>query len=148
MKKFLLATAVLFVVLSCTKDQFKIDEKIIEDYLAEKGLEATQHKSGIWHNISDPGEGVRPDLTSYIKVRYKGYTTDNVVFDQTEEGDTLTFKLSQFIVGWQIAVPMLKQGGKGVFYFPSELGYGEAVVGSIPANSVLIFEIELIDSWH
>lgn len=143
-----LAILIIFVLPGCTKDYTKINDKEIRKYLEENDLEADMHESGIYYNIPVEGNGVRPDVLSTVRVIYKGYMTNGAVFDQTPEGDTSEFFLDDMIHGWKIVVPMLKGGGKGTFYIPSEYGYGEYDVGFIPANSVLIFDIELIDSWH
>lgn len=136
---------VFFVLLiACEKDQAKIDDKIIRDYLEEHDLEATAHSSGLYYHIIELGTGGRPDLYSTIEVKYKGYLTDGTVFDQTEEGETMTAILYNMIEGWQIGIPMMKRGGKGIFYIPSEMGYGDYEMNDVPANSVLIFEIELV----
>jgi FKBP-type peptidyl-prolyl cis-trans isomerase FkpA len=52
--------------------------------------------------------------------------------------------LGQLIVGWQKGLPLISSGGKITLYIPPSLGYGSAAAGSIPANSILIFDIELI----
>ncbi|MFN9955636.1 MAG: FKBP-type peptidyl-prolyl cis-trans isomerase, partial [bacterium] len=70
---------------------------------------------------------------------------DGTIFDQTTGNQTATFPLANLIPGWQEGIPLLQKGGKGTFLLPSALGYGPNPVGPIPANSVLIFEIELID---
>ncbi len=80
-----------------------------------------------------------------MKVKYKGYLTDGTVFDQTTGSLSATFSLSGLIEGWQEGIPLLKKGGKGTFFLPSALGYGPSGAGSIPPNTVLIFEIELLD---
>ena len=67
------------------------------------------------------------------------------MFDETEAGERLEIELTRLIPGWQIAIPLLSKGGAGTFYIPSRLGYGPAGSGSIPPNTVLVFEIELID---
>ena len=74
-----------------------------------------------------------------------GSQLDGVVFDQTTGSATAKFRLGDLIQGWQIAIPLLQKGGKGTFFCPSDLGYGPQAVGNIPSNSVLIFEIELVD---
>jgi FKBP-type peptidyl-prolyl cis-trans isomerase FkpA len=48
------------------------------------------------------------------------------------------------IAGWQIGIPLLKTGGSGIFLLPSASGYGTSGYGSIPPNTVLIFEIDLV----
>ena len=91
--------------------------------------------------ITEPGSGGSPNLQSNVKVKYKGYLLDGNVFDERTE----TFLLANLIQGWQEGIPLLQKGGKGTFFLPSALGYGPNDVGPIPANSVLIFEIELLD---
>ena len=80
-----------------------------------------------------------------MQVRYKGYLLDGAVFDETTGNNTVVFFLSQVIRGWQVAVPLLQKGGKGMFIIPSGLGYGRAPQPRIPGNSILIFEIELVN---
>ena len=70
---------------------------------------------------------------------------DGVVFDQTEGNDVLETELTSLITGWRVAIPLLSKGGAGTFILPSSLGYGPAGRASIPPNSILIFEIELLD---
>lgn len=119
-------------------------DQSIQYYLSENGLEATQGDFGMYYNISVEGSGASPSLSSSIEVKYKGSLLNGLVFDQTNGNDTLGIPLTNVIGGWQLALPLMKPGGKGTFYFPSVLGYGISSAGSIPANSVLIFEIELI----
>jgi FKBP-type peptidyl-prolyl cis-trans isomerase len=145
-----LSIVLLFVALltACEKDQTKVDEKIILDYLEEHGLTAEKHASGLYYQTVREGNGIRPDQMSTIQVQYTGYLTDGVVFDEARGEDTLEIQLYNLIQGWQIGLPLMKNGGNTIFYFPSEMGYGENATGVIPENSVLIFDIELLDSWH
>lgn len=148
MNKFLLALLLLVGIFtsSCKlEDQTEADRMKIEQYLADNNLTATRHESGIYYNISTPGTGANPNLSSVVTVKYKGYLTNNNVFDQSTAG--IQFALANLIPGWQIGIPLLKKGGKGTFYIPSELGYGSSGQGSIPANSVLIFDIELVNFY-
>ena len=78
-------------------------------------------------------------------MRYKGYLLDGTVFDETPGSDARTFFLYQVIRGWQIAIPLLQKNGKGTFFIPSGLAYGPFERPGIPANSVLIFETELVN---
>lgn len=148
MNKFILALLLLVGIFtsSCKlEDQTEADRMKIEQYLADNNLTATRHESGIYYNISTPGTGANPNLSSVVTVKYKGYLTNNNVFDQSTAG--IQFALANLIPGWQIGIPLLKKGGKGTFYIPSELGYGSSGQGSIPANSVLIFDIELVNFY-
>ena len=125
-------------------DQLNKDIKKIEDYLTENNLVAQTTASGLHYIIEEPGTGGYPNLNSTVTVKYKGYLLNGNVFD--ESGDTpVTFPLANLILGWQEGIPLLQRGGKGKFFIPSALGYGRSGSGSIPGNSPLIFEIELVD---
>ncbi|MBN2173349.1 MAG: FKBP-type peptidyl-prolyl cis-trans isomerase [Bacteroidales bacterium] len=136
---------------SCKKSeeqtQAEKDDQIINDYLNQNGLSATRHESGLYYIISNEGSGDHPDLNSTITVSYKGYLTDGTVFDETTGNSSASFPLNGLIQGWKIGIPLLKNGGSGLFFIPSALGYGSQAIGEIPANSVLIFEISLIDFY-
>lgn len=129
-------------MLSCKEES---DMEKIEDYLAKNNLVAQSTASGLYYIITQEGTGDHPTLQSTVKVRYKGYRLNGDVFDQTSGTSTATFPLTQLILGWQEGIPLLKKGGKGTFFCPSDLAYGSQQVGDIPPNSVLIFEIELVD---
>ncbi|MCB9080734.1 MAG: FKBP-type peptidyl-prolyl cis-trans isomerase [Lewinellaceae bacterium] len=131
---------------SCGKeeDQFATDQEKIEKYLLENNLTAQVDPSGMHYIITTPGTGDNPSPNARVEVRYKGYLLDGTVFDQTGPGKTANFSLTGLIPGWRIAIPLLKKGGKGTFFLPSELGYGRTGSGIIPPNSVIVFDIELI----
>ena len=148
------ATAAILVVTfiiifsACSKDeepQAEIDDKVILQYLSDNNIDAVKHESGLYYDITKEGSGSHPDINSNVTVSYKGYLISGNVFDQTPAGSTTSFPLTAVIKGWQIGVPLLKQGGEGLFFIPSELGYGSSGTTDIPANSVLIFEIGLAD---
>ena len=84
-----------------------------------------------------------PTPSNIITVKYKGYLLDGTVFDQNTTG--VDFRLGSLIRGWQIGFQKFKKGGKGKLLIPSALGYGSAAQGNIPKNSVLIFDVELVD---
>lgn len=112
-------------------------------YLAEKGLTADSTASGIYYIISEPGEGEHPTVNSTVTVNYKGYYLYGDTFDQSTT--PATFELNSVILGWQEAIPLLKPGGKATFLIPSGRGYGSVGTQGIPGNSVLIFDVELIE---
>ena len=84
-----------------------------------------------------------------VTIRYKGWLTNGKEFDTTEKDDKnpATFPLNRLIKGWQEGVPGMKPGGVRRLKIPASLGYGaNAKEDDIPANSTLVFEIELIES--
>lgn len=112
-------------------------------YIAEKGLTVDSTTSGIYYVIEEPGEGDHPTVSSTVTVNYKGYFLYGDIFDQSNT--PATFELNNVILGWQEAIPLLKAGGSATFLIPSGRGYGSAGTQGIPGNSVLIFEVELIE---
>ena len=147
MKYFSLITIFLIAFAGCElpKTQAQIDDDIINNYLNDNNLEAEYHESGLYYHIFEEGTGGHPDISSTVEVKYKGYLTNNQVFDQTTGDETIVFPLGDLIKGWQIGIPLLQKNGNCILYLPSALGYGSRTVGGIPANSVLIFEIELVN---
>jgi FKBP-type peptidyl-prolyl cis-trans isomerase len=97
----------------------------------------------LYYIISVPGGSVHPGIGSSVSAKYKGYLADGTVFDQTA-ANPVTFSLAQVIKGWQEGLQLIGAGGKIKLLIPSAMGYGDRVVGSIPRNSVLIFDVELV----
>lgn len=148
MKYFSCAILLLTLFLSCNKsnnNQGEIDDQLIKNYLITKGLNATKDISGIYYIMNLAGTGSSAISSSTIEVKYKGSLLNGTVFDQTASDKTFISPLSKLIPGWQIGIPLMKKGGKATFFIPSLLGYGSTNLGIIPSNSVLIFEIELVD---
>lgn len=143
----LLSLLSVIALVACKKkkisNQATEDEKIITDYISNHGLSATATGSGLYYVISSQGTGAQPNSGSTVTVKYKGYLKDQTVFDQNTAGGT--FSLNGVIKGWQEGIPYFKKGGKGILLIPSALGYGDKANGKIPANSVLIFDIELVN---
>nr|MBA3682346.1 FKBP-type peptidyl-prolyl cis-trans isomerase [Bacteroidota bacterium] len=86
----------------------------------------------------------QPKSSSNVTVNYKGSLRDGTVFDQSGAAG-ISIGLNSVIEGWKEGIPLFKKGGKGVLLIPSALGYGDKATGKIPANSVLIFDIELLN---
>lgn len=149
MKKILSILLLLTVIVSCDKDdtseRIEIDDQLINDYLNENNISATQDDSGLYYVITKEGSGGHPGMGHTVLVDYKGYLMNGDVFDQSS--NAIELQLSQLIVGFQIGVSLLKPGGSGTFYIPSQLGYGDKQVGDIPPNSILIFDVELVEYY-
>ncbi|MDG6881492.1 Probable FKBP-type peptidyl-prolyl cis-trans isomerase [Phocoenobacter uteri] len=119
-------------------------KKFREEFAKKDGVKTT--KSGLMYKIEKAGEGESPKVEDTVKVHYEGTLTDGTVFDSSyKRGEPIEFQLSQLIPAWKEAIPMLKKGGKMELVTPPELAYGDRPAGQIPANSTLIFKIELLD---
>jgi FKBP-type peptidyl-prolyl cis-trans isomerase len=119
-------------------------KKFLESNKSKAGVITTP--SGLQYEIISEGKGANPKAESTVTVNYKGTLIDGTVFDSSyDRGQPATFPLNQVIRGWTEGIPLMKVGSKYKFYIPSELGYGPGAQGNIKPNSVLIFEVELLD---
>lgn len=99
--------------------------------------------SGLQYQMIEPGKGDRPTATDVVLVNYKGALRDGTVFDQNERAP---LPVDQVVPGFSEAMKLMPRGAKYRFWIPPALGYGAAAQGdTIPANSVLVFEVEMID---
>lgn len=128
------------------------EQETLDAYISRMGLTGSvqSHPAGFYYKIVSPGSGQAPAANSRITIYYKGTLPNGNVFDQTgtpanyQSGNPVTFSLNQLIPGWQVGLPLIKPGGTIILYLPPNLGYGAQGAGSIPPNSVLIFEITLV----
>lgn len=120
--------------------------ELIKAYVKKNKIKGEFTKSGLFVSAAKKKKkGAYPTLSSTVKANYKGYLLTGEVFDDSK-GTAIEFPLSMVIKGWQEGIPYLAKGGKGVLVIPSELAYGESSPSpAIPANSVLVFEVELVD---
>ena len=108
-----------------------------------EGVKTTE--SGLQYEVLSQGDGAMPADTSKVTVHYEGTLVDGTIFDSSyERGEPISFPLSGVIPGWTEGVQLMPVGSTYKFYIPSNLGYGPRGQGPIPANSVLIFKIELL----
>jgi FKBP-type peptidyl-prolyl cis-trans isomerase FklB len=102
--------------------------------------------SGMQYKIITAGTGATPTATSKVKVNYEGKFLDGKVFDSSiQRGQPAEFAANQVIKGWTEALTMMKVGAKWMLYIPADLAYGKAARGPIPPNSLLVFEVELLE---
>lgn len=116
----------------------------VQGYCSSNHPSAIQHSSGLFYEITSPGTGtVTPGVCSTVTVKYSGYLTNGTKFDENLTG--VSFSLGALILGWQKGIPLIKKGGSINLYIPPSLGYGSNANGTIPANSILVFNIQLVD---
>lgn len=119
-------------------------EKFRTDFVKKDGVKTT--KSGLLYHVTAEGKGETIKPTDTVKVHYTGKLPDGTVFDSSvERGQPVEFKLNQVIAGWTEGLQLVKKGGKIELVIPPELGYGEQGAGSIPPNSMLYFDVEVLD---
>lgn len=103
--------------------------------------------SGLQYEVLQKGTGTtHPTLSSVVKVHYHGTLLNGTVFDSSvARGEPIEFPLNGVIKGWQEGVQLMVVGDKFKFTIPADLAYGSASPSPlIPANSALVFEVELL----
>jgi len=104
--------------------------------------------SGLQYKVttSGPKTGKSPKLGDIVKVHYEGKLLDGTVFDSSfERGKAAIMPSDGLIPGWMEALPLMHVGDEWTLWIPAGLAYGERAAGPIPANSVLVFRLRLID---
>ncbi|NLN93692.1 MAG: FKBP-type peptidyl-prolyl cis-trans isomerase [Candidatus Hydrogenedens sp.] len=119
-----------------------------EEYLseAEKQEGVRKTDSGLLYTVEREGDGDKPSADSRVRVHYAGTLIDGTEFDSSyKRGEPATFGVGQVIPGWTEALQMMKVGAKYNLIIPPDLAYGPQGNQRIPGNSVLLFEVELLE---
>lgn len=102
--------------------------------------------TGLQYRVINEAQGEKPVQTDRVKVHYVGRLIDGSQFDSSiERGEPTEFGLNQVIKGWTEGLQLMSVGSKYEFFIHPNIAYGSRPRPKIPANSVLIFEIELLD---
>ena len=122
----------------------KAGKKFLEDNAKRDGVKTTA--SGLQYEIVTKAEGAQPKATDVVSVHYEGRLTDGKVFDSSiQRGSPIDLPVSGVIPGWVEALQLMHVGEKAKLYIPSDLAYGaQSPSPAIPANSVLVFDLELL----
>ncbi|MDX1812293.1 MAG: FKBP-type peptidyl-prolyl cis-trans isomerase [Gammaproteobacteria bacterium] len=119
-----------------------------EKFLAENKKKAgiKELPSGVQYQVIKSGSGKKPKDGDTVVAHYEGKLIDGTIFDSSyKRGQPLTISINQVVKGWQDALKAMPVGAKWQVFIPPHLGYGARGTGNIPPNSVLIFDIELLE---
>ncbi|WP_375579900.1 FKBP-type peptidyl-prolyl cis-trans isomerase [Marivirga tractuosa] len=145
----------------CPEEQLAEDISVIEAYLEENNLTAERDPSyDLFYIIEEEGSGEKPSNGDRVEVNYVGKFLDGEVFDTSIESvakdagvyseartyEPFSFILGQrqVILGWDVGIKLLNEGGKATLILPSYMAYGPRGNTSIEPNTVLLFEVELV----
>lgn len=119
-------------------------QKYLEENGKKDGVVTTE--SGLQYEVLTAAEGDKPAATDTVKVHYHGTFIDGSTFDSSvDRGEPMTFPLNGVISGWTEGVQLMSVGSKYKFTIPANLAYGPNGSSRIPGNSVLVFEVELLE---
>lgn len=153
-KVFLLGGLFLLVLAACSKKddtpafdviaQYDTDSAKIVDYLAANNITDVKHDPrGIFYQVVDRGDtqdSVHGQAN--VTVAYDGTFLDKTRFDSSQ---LISFDLQSVIAGWQIGIPKIGKGGEINLFLPSYYAYQQYGKGSVPPNTVLVFNVKLFD---
>ncbi len=140
--------------------QLVIDDKLLQDFFTKNNLHPQKTESGLYYTIETPGKGDNIADGDSAVVNYAGRFLDGKLFDtnmddvfKKEKYDrggpakpfTVPVGAHQVIPGWDEGLKLFKKGAKGKLYIPSVLAYGKQQNQMIPANSCLVFDVNIID---
>jgi len=118
--------------------------EFLEKNKSQAGVKVTA--SGLQYIVIKEGEGKSPTKEDTVKCHYTGTLTNGEKFDSSvDRGQPAEFPVGGVIPGWTEALMMMKPGAKYKLFVPAELGYGPSGRPGIPPNSVLVFEVELLE---
>lgn len=117
------------------------DEFLQKNRTAE-GVQVTS--SGLQYKVLTEGSGPSPDSTDNVKVIYKGTLLDGTEFDSSKDS-AVSFSPQMVVPGFGEALRMMKKGSKWRIWIPPDLGYGPQQLGEIKPNSLLVFDVEVVD---
>ncbi len=152
-----LALATVFAMTGCDGDevfnadeQLEIDIRLIDQYLADNFLTAqVDEDSQLRYIVTQQGTGDNAGFGNSVEVHYRGYLLDGTEFDTSVGRGPFTFVLGRgdVIQGWDVGFQKLNVGAQATFLIPSGLAYGNSrgPAGDLPPNSVLIFDVTVID---
>ena len=143
------------------KEQTAADAEIIQKYIADKGLEATEATEGINQVVLEEGDGPKPVNGQTVSVNYTVRLTDGTLIDTSDENaakeagqynearqyEPYPFVLGtgNVIAGWHKGIPFVNKGGKSIMIIPSRLAYGPRGRQGIAPNTVLVFDLVVVD---
>ena len=134
------------------KQRLAMDTVAIDNYLTNNSIDAVRDKTGLRYVITQLGTGLQPSLYSKVKINYTGkiLSSGTTFFSgSSEPSDTFDSRVINYLYAFQVAFPKLPVGSKATLYIPSGLGFGTQQLTSggvtVPANSNLIYDVELVD---
>jgi FKBP-type peptidyl-prolyl cis-trans isomerase len=148
MTKNILILFCIFFTFSLAQAQTGIRQKKHEPYIIADSSKIQDLGKGLKLYVVEEGTGEKPNYDSHILINYQGRLKDGQIFDESYARPTPSeFPLNTLIKGWQVGLRKVKAGSRIILIVPPKMGYGDSLNANIPANSTLIFDIDLINVY-
>ncbi|MAR95736.1 MAG: peptidylprolyl isomerase [Gammaproteobacteria bacterium] len=139
-----------FLILgSCNQDSPNIQQiENLQFFIDNKQkIDVIEIEPGLQYKVINSGEpnGANPELNQVITAHFHGTLTNGEIFWSSLDTEPLKIELSKLIIGCQKTISLMRTGDKWMVYIDPTMAYGEEGRPSIPSNSILIFEIELLE---
>jgi serine/threonine protein kinase len=128
-----------------TSELYKTPEQIQLDSIYDNTPGITKTESGLMYVILENGNGFFSDENDNVRVNYRGTLINGELIGSNEELDPDEFNISETILGFKEGIQLVSEGGRIRMFIPSNLAYGSQGSGLIPGNSIIIYEIELLE---
>tara|TARA_A100001011_G_scaffold346988_1_gene383762 strand:+ start:68 stop:529 length:462 start_codon:yes stop_codon:yes gene_type:complete len=134
----------VFIFLAASSSSILASPEYLKENSVREGVVVLP--SGLQYEIMVEGRGAKPGPRDVVTTHYHGTLIDGSVFDSSvERRAPASFPLDRVISGWTEGLQLMSVGSKWKFFIPPNLAYGDRRIPGIPANSTLIFEVELLD---
>ena len=150
MKRFFTLVISLIVLTGCVQDSPNVKQianmKFFIENQAQEGINVIE--KGLHYAVLNSGDrnSKSPELSDIITAHFHGTLTDGTVFwSSVESNEPLTIQLSELIEGCQKVISLMKINDKWRVYIDPSMAYGDEGRPGIPSNSILVFDIELLD---
>ena len=150
MKRFFTLVISLIVLTGCIQDSPNVKQianmKFFIENQAQEGINVIE--KGLHYAVLNSGDinSKSPELSDIITAHFHGTLTDGTVFwSSVESNEPLTIQLSGLIEGCQKVLSLMKINDKWRVYIDPSMAYGDEGRPGIPSNSILVFDIELLD---
>jgi FKBP-type peptidyl-prolyl cis-trans isomerase FkpA len=147
----LLILALIMGSISCKKTDVTTptaaeEDALIKAFIAKKSWTAQATPEGIYYVTDSAGTGTElPTEASYVSIKYKSFVMGKAApYDSLNANTPVEFRLGSVIDGLKYGLQKFKLGSKGKIIMPSATAFGAATDRGVPANSILIFEFELV----
>jgi len=127
-----------------------IDDKILREYFEKNHLKPKKTETGLYYTIVHEGTGPKAKTGQSATLNYTGKLLDGKAFDSNvdtsfKHPQPYAFQIGKSIKGFDEGLTLLNKGSKAIFYIPSPLAYGMRENRGIPSNSILVFDVDVLD---